>query len=186
MLLPMPVVEAPFDLPSDLVGVAVRTLLVYMFLVVALRVGGKKQLGQLTLFEFVVVLVISDAVQNSMVGENTSLLGGFVAVAVLLSADKVLDAVVAGFPGARRIVEGEPTLLVSDGRPLSQAMRREGVELPELARALREHGLERPEDARLVVLEADGTISVVPRLGPEWRSDHRMGRRARRLLERAR
>lgn len=180
----MPLLEAPFDLPSDLIGVAIRTLIVYVFLLVALRAGGKKQLGQMTLFEFIVVLVISDAVQNSMIGENTSLLGGVVAVCVLLVADKAFDTVVARVPGARRIVEGEPTMLVRDGQPLAAALRREGVELVELQRALREHGLETPAQARLVVLESDGTISVVPRQGDEWRSSEPMRRRARRMLDR--
>jgi uncharacterized membrane protein YcaP (DUF421 family) len=131
--------------------------------VLALRVGGKREVGQLSIFELVVLLVVSDAVQNSMVGENTSLFGGIVAAGTLFALDRGLRALVDRFRPVRLALEGEPTLLVRDGRPLAQAMKREGVEPYELRAALRAHGVARVEDVALAVLETDGTISVVPK-----------------------
>lgn len=176
----MPTVEAPFDLPSDLLGVAVRTLIIYFFLLAALRLGGKRELGQLSLFEFIVILVISDAVQNAMVGENTSIWGGMVAVGVLLLADKGVGAIKARSKRLSDVLEGEPTLLVRDGQVLRDALKREGVEAEELRQALREHGVAELDEVRLAVLETDGTISVVPRSGDESRTKERVkGRKPR-------
>jgi uncharacterized membrane protein YcaP (DUF421 family) len=178
----MPTVEAPFDLPSDLLGVAVRTLLIYFFLLAALRLGGKRELGQLSLFEFIVILVISDAVQNAMVGQNTSIWGGMVAVAVLLLTDKGFAALKARSQRLRDVLEGEPSLLVRDGQVLRDALKREGVEVEELRQALREHGVAELDEVRLAVLETDGTISVVPRTGDESRTKERLRRRKPRAL----
>ncbi|HEY3523255.1 MAG TPA: YetF domain-containing protein [Candidatus Limnocylindrales bacterium] len=151
------------DLGSDLPSVAVRTAIIYVLLVLALRLGGKREVGQLSILELVVLLVVADAVQNSMVGENTTLLGGIVAAGTLFALDRGLRALADRFRPVRVALEGEPSLLVRNGRPLEAAMRREGVEPYELRAALRAHGVARVEDVELAVLETDGTISVVPR-----------------------
>ena len=178
----MPTIEAPFDLPSDLLGVALRTLIIYVFLLIALRIAGKRELGQLSVFDFIVILVLSDSVQNAMVGENTSIWGGITAVAVLLLADKSLGALKRRVPKLRTALEGEPTLLIRDGSVLREAMEREGIEVDELRQALREHGIADLEEVRLAVLETDGTISVVPRTGDEWRSESKLKRRRPRSM----
>ncbi|HET7677855.1 MAG TPA: YetF domain-containing protein [Candidatus Limnocylindrales bacterium] len=175
----MPEINAPFDLPSDLLGVAIRVAVVYLFLLVVLRVAGKKEIGQLTLFEFIVILVIADAVQNSMVGSNQTIWGGLVAVVVLLALDKAFSGLQERFPAFSRFVEGEPTLLVRDGEVLRQSLRREGITVDELEQALRSHGLAELGQVRLAVLETDGTISVVPRVGEESRTKERLLRRRR-------
>ncbi|HEU4672668.1 MAG TPA: YetF domain-containing protein [Candidatus Limnocylindrales bacterium] len=151
------------DLGSDLPDVALRTAIIYVLLVLALRIGGKREVGQLSILELVVLLVVADAVQNSMVGQNTTLLGGIVAAGTLFLLDRGLRAVADRFRPVRVALEGEPALLVRDGRALEAAMRREGVEPYELRAALRAHGVARVDDVELAVLETDGTISVVPR-----------------------
>jgi uncharacterized membrane protein YcaP (DUF421 family) len=150
------------DLGSSLPDVAIRTAVVYAFLVVALRLAGKRQVGQLSILDLVLLLVISDAVQNSMVGENTSLAGGILAALTLLLLDRALGVVAERNRRVRRAIEGEPRLLVRNGNALSKALHDEGVDEGELNAALREHGVTRVDQVRLAVLETDGSISVIP------------------------
>lgn len=151
------------ELGSSLPEVVLRTAIVYLFVVTALRLSGKREVGQMSVLELVVILVISDAVQNSMVGENTSLWGGLVAVATLLALDFTLKALTRRSRALREALEGEPRLLVRDGRLLERAIREEGLEVAEVRAAIRSHGLADIEDVRLAVLETDGSISVIPR-----------------------
>ena len=151
------------EIGSTLPEVVLRTAIVYLFVVVALRLSGKREVGQMSVLELVVILVISDAVQNSMVGDNTSVWGGLVAVATLLALDFGLKALTRRSRRLREAVEGEPRLLVRDGRLLERAIREEGLEVQEVRAAIRSHGLAGIEDVRIAVLETDGSISVVPR-----------------------
>jgi uncharacterized membrane protein YcaP (DUF421 family) len=167
------------DLPSDLLGVVLRTFLIYLFLVVVLRLAGKKELGQLSVLELVLVLVIANAVQNAMVGSNVTVWGGMAAVVTLIATDRALRWLRDRSSRLERAFEGEPTLLVRDGKPLEEALRREGIDAEELARALREHGVLDIADVRLAVLEVDGTVSVITASGPESRTADRLRRRRR-------
>lgn len=154
------------ELGSSLPEVVLRTAIVYLFLVIALRVSGKREVGQMSVFELVVILVISDAVQNSMVGDNSTLWGGLVAVATLLILDQVLKRLAQRSRGLRRALEGEPRLLIRDGRLLKQAIKEEDLEIDEVRAAVRSHGIAEVEAVRLAVLETDGSISVIPRDDP--------------------
>ena len=149
------------EVGSSLPEVVLRTAIVYLFVVTALRLSGKREVGQMSVLELVVILVISDAVQNSMVGDNTSVWGGLVAVATLLALDFGLKALTRRSRRLREAVEGEPRLLVRDGRLLEKAIREEGLEVEEVRAAIRSHGLAHIEDVRLAVLETDGSISVI-------------------------
>ena len=151
------------EIGSSLPEVALRTAIVYLFLITAIRVSGKREVGQMSVLELIVVLIISDAVQNSMVGDNTSVWSGIVAVMVLLGLDIVLREISRRSRRVRKAVEGEPRLLIRDGRLLSHAIEEEGLETEDVQVALREHGLVRIEDVQLAVLETDGTISVIGR-----------------------
>ena len=154
------------DLGSSLPEVVVRTAIVYLFLVVVLRISGKREVGQMSILELIVILIISDAVQNSMVGENSTLWGGLVAVLTLLALDFGLKALSSRSRRVRRVVEGEPRLLIRDGRLLDKALREEGVEPEQVRAAVRSQGIARVEDVRLAVLEIDGSISVIPMTPP--------------------
>ena len=151
------------EIGSSLPEVVLRTALVYLFLVAVLRISGKRQVGQLSVLELVVILVISDAVQNSMVGENTTLWGGLVAVVTLLGLDLGLKTLAGRSKRFRVAIKGEPRLLIRDGLLLERAVKEEGLEADEVRAAVRSHGLARVEDVRLAVLETDGSISVIPR-----------------------
>jgi uncharacterized membrane protein YcaP (DUF421 family) len=166
------------DLGSSLPEVVLRTAIVYLFLVAVIRISGKREVGQMSVVELVVILVISDAVQNSMVGQNTTIWGGLVAVLTLLGLDWTLKALTARSRRIRTAIEGEPRLLVRDGRLLEHALRDEKVEPAEVRAAVRAHGILRLEDVRLAVLETDGSISVIGRegetaAGAPTPSDHR-------------
>ncbi len=149
------------DIGSPL-EVIVRTGIVYLFLVLILRLSGKREVGQMSILELIVILLISDAVQNSMVGGDTTLLGGLIAVLTLLGLDYGLNLLTGRSRRLRRAIEGEPRLLVRDGRLLTKALREEKVEPDEVRAAIRAQGVARVEDVRLAVLETDGSISVIP------------------------
>ena len=154
------------ELGSTLPEVVVRTAIVYFFLVLVLRVTGKREVGQMSILELIVILVISDAVQNSMVGENTSLWGGLVAGVTLFVADTLLKLASRRSERLRKTLEGEPRLLVRDGRILTRALREEGVEVDDVRAAARGVGIARLDDVRLAVLETDGSISIISTDGP--------------------
>ncbi|HZM72106.1 MAG TPA: YetF domain-containing protein [Candidatus Polarisedimenticolia bacterium] len=153
------------DFGSSLLDVAIRTAIVYVFIVIALKVGGQRDVGQMSRLDLIVLLVIADAVQNAMVGENTSLLGGLVAATVLVGLDRGLRYLEQRSKRVERIIEGEARMLIRNGVVLGKAMREEDISTDELMAALRQHGVLRPDEVELAVLETDGSISVVPSSG---------------------
>jgi len=150
------------DLSSGLVGVALRSAIIYLFLVIALRIGGKREVGQLTTPDLVVLLVVANGVQNAMVGDNTTLLGGVVSTVVIIALARVIQIAVSRSRRLEEALIGEPRILIIDGVPNPRAMREEEISLDELMAALRGHGVERFDDVHLAVLEVDGSISVLP------------------------
>ena len=152
-----------------LLEIIIRTIAVYLVILIGLRLAGKREIGQMTVFDLVVLLLIANAVQNAMVGPDTSLVGGILAAIVLL----LVNAAVAGLrlrsPRLRRLVEGTPTLLVLHGEVIPQHMRREGIDEESLLVALREHGVAEISEVEMAVLEIDGSISVIPVSGTTTR-----------------
>jgi uncharacterized membrane protein YcaP (DUF421 family) len=159
------------DLGSDLFSVAIRTAIVYICLVLGFRFLGKREAGQLSTLDLVVLLVISNAVQNAMVGQNTSLIAGLLAAGVILVLDLALHAAADRWKPIRDALDGEPTILVDHGRVLFDNLRREGISDRELAVALRQNQLMRAEEALYVYLETNGQISVIPRRDDEAPGD---------------
>ncbi|MFN8526322.1 MAG: DUF421 domain-containing protein [Chloroflexota bacterium] len=148
--------------PVNLGAIILRTIVVYAALLLGLRLAGKRELGQMTTFDLVVILVLSNAVQNAMVGPDSSLTGGLAAAATLLIVNAAVDRVGLSSIWLRERLIGTPTLLVRDGRMLPANMAREGVTEAEVEQALREHGVGGVAGVALAFLEVDGTISVVP------------------------
>jgi len=151
------------DLGSDLLSVIVRTAIVYVCLVLGFRFLGKREAGQLSTLDLVVLLVIANAVQNAMVGENTSLIAGLIAAGVILTLDLLLHKAADRWSWLRNALDGEPTLLVDHGRILFDNLRKEGISDRELAVALRQNQLRGADEALFVFLETNGQISVIPR-----------------------
>jgi uncharacterized membrane protein YcaP (DUF421 family) len=151
-----------FGINADPVGIALRSLLVYVGLLIGLRIMGKRELGQMTVFDFVVILLIANAVQNAMVGTDTSLQGGLLAAGVLLLVNRAASTISYRWTFWGRLLEGSPTVLVQDGHFLESRLRKEGLEKGRIEMAMREHGIENVDRVKLAVLETDGTISIVP------------------------
>ena len=151
------------DLGSDLLSVIVSTAIVYVCLVLGFRFLGKREAGQLSTLDLVVLLVIANAVQNAMVGENTSLIAGLIAAGVILTLDLLLHKAADRWLWLRNALDGEPTLLVDHGRILFDNLRKEGISDRELAVALRQNQLMSADEALFVFLETNGQISVIPR-----------------------
>jgi uncharacterized membrane protein YcaP (DUF421 family) len=141
--------------------IALRTAVIYLVVLIGVRLSGKREVGQMTPFDLTLLLLLSNSVQNAMTGPDTSLVGGIVAACVLL----LLNYLVADVSGVnrrfRRFIQGEPSLLVHDGRIILAHMAKEHVSMDELQRALREHGISTYHDVALAVLEVDGSISCL-------------------------
>ena len=148
-------------LTRALLDVAGRTAVVYLALLLGLRLTGKRQIGQFTPFDLLLLLLLANSVQNAMVGPDESLRGGLVAAGTLLALNGVVAAVSRRTRGGARILEGMPTILIRHGEVLEPNLRREGISREDLLRALREHGVENPELVRSAILEVDGAISVL-------------------------
>jgi len=142
--------------------IVLRTAAVYLVILVGLRLAGKREIGQMTVFDLVVLLLIANAVQNAMVGPDTSLTGGLLAAVVLLVINFLVARLRLHWPVLRRAVEGTPTVLVLHGEVFRHNLRREGLDQDTLEAALREHGVAELSDVEMAVLEIDGSISVVP------------------------
>jgi uncharacterized membrane protein YcaP (DUF421 family) len=149
------------DITSAL-GITIRTIAVYIVVLVGLRLAGKREIGQMTVFDLVVLLLIANAVQNAMVGPDTSLVGGILAAVVLLVVNALVARLRLRWPRLRRWVEGTPTLLVLHGEVIPEHMRKEGIDEESLLEALREHGVSEIGRVEMAVLEIDGSISVIP------------------------
>jgi uncharacterized membrane protein YcaP (DUF421 family) len=144
-------------------ALVVRAAVVYFFLLAALRLAGRRELGQMTSFDLILLLVISNAVQNSMNAGDDSLAGGLVSAVTLVALNWAVGWAAYRWRGVERIVEGSPIRIVTDGKVHVRALRRELLTLSELRSALRKQGIMRISDARQVVLEPDGTLTAVRR-----------------------
>jgi uncharacterized membrane protein YcaP (DUF421 family) len=140
-----------------------RPVLVYLFLIVGFRLAGKRELAQLNPFDLVVLLTISNTVQNAIIGNDNSLLGGLLGAATLLVVNWLVVRWTFNHPRVERLVEGTPTLLVDRGVVNAEALARELVTADELRTAARRHGLLSLDDAERVVLETGGTLTFVPK-----------------------
>jgi uncharacterized membrane protein YcaP (DUF421 family) len=138
-----------------------RPILVYLFLIVAFRMAGKRELAQLNPFDLVVILTISNTVQNAIIGNDNSLLGGLIGAATLLLVNWLVVRLIFKHPRAERLVEGTPTVLIEGGVLNPAALERELVTVEELAAAARRQGLLSLEEADRAVLETGGTLTFV-------------------------
>ena len=144
-----------------LLEIALRTGIVYFLVLIGIRVSGKREVGQMTPFDLTLLLLLSNSVQNAMTGPDTSLTGGAVAAATLLILNYLIAEVAGVNRRFRRVIEGQPSLLVHDGEIITAHMAREHITMDALECALREHGVATYKDAALAVLEVDGSISVL-------------------------
>lgn len=172
----MPNLSDVFNLNLFGLGIVVfRTLVVYFALLAGLRVAGKRELGQMTPFDLIVVLIISNAVQNAMVGPDTSLTGGLIAAGTLLGVNALINRTSLKLTWLGHNLVGTPTVLINDGKFIEEHLRHEGLQRSEVLMAMREHGVAEVDQVRMAVLEVDGSISIVPKEGGTvHRTQHRL------------
>jgi uncharacterized membrane protein YcaP (DUF421 family) len=142
--------------------IIISSIAVYFFIILAIRIFGKKELAQLSVFDLVFILLISNAVQNAMVnGDLSSLLEGLLAAGTLFLINFILKQLQYRFPKFSKVLQGEAIMLVYQGKILDSHMRIARITVDELMEAIREHGVLSVEEVDLAVLEVDGGISVI-------------------------
>jgi uncharacterized membrane protein YcaP (DUF421 family) len=149
-------------LNNSYIRIVLSSIAVYLFIVAAIRIFGKKELTQLSVIDLVFVLLISNAVQNAMVDAKLqSLLSGLVAAGSLFLLNYSMKQLQFRFPKFSRFVQGETLMLVYKGRVLKSHMLRARITKDELMEAIREHGIKSLEEVDLAILEVDGNISIL-------------------------
>ncbi len=148
---------------TPVLGLVLRAVVVYGFLLVALRIAGKRELAQMTSFDLILLLVISNAVQNSINAGDNSLTGGIVSAVTLVGVNWLLGYATWRWRPVERLVEGSPVRVVTDGRVHTGTLRRELLTLAELRSALRKQGIASIGECKRVTLEPDGTLTAVRR-----------------------
>jgi uncharacterized membrane protein YcaP (DUF421 family) len=148
-------------LSNNFVRIIGSTLAVYLFIVIAIRIFGKKELAQLSVVDLVFILLISNAVQNAMVGPDSTLSGGLVAATTLFMVNYLLKYLQYRFPQFGKLVQGDATMLVYQGKILESHMKKAKISMEELMEAVREHGVKSVTEVDLAIMEVDGSISVL-------------------------
>lgn len=142
----------------------IRALVLYAFLLLVFRVSGRRTLSDATTFDFVLLLIIGEATQQGLLGEDFSMTNAFLTIATLMVADIALQFTAMRVPRLDRYIEGLPVVLVENGRPLEDRMKKARVaESDVMEKARGQQGLERMEQIKYAVLETDGSISIIPK-----------------------
>lgn len=144
-----------------LLTVALQATAVYLFIILAFRLFGKKELAQLSVVDLVFILLISNSVQNAMVGSDSTLTGGLAAATGLFAANYLLKYLLRKFPSLSKAVQGKEQMLIYKGKVQQQNLDASLLSIEELEAAVREHGVKSIEDVDLAILEVDGNISVL-------------------------
>jgi uncharacterized membrane protein YcaP (DUF421 family) len=136
----------------------------YVFLLVIFRVAGKRSVAQLTTFDLVVILILSEATQQALLGDDFSVLNAVLVIVTLVGLQVLLDSVGARWKRFGRVIDGTPVVIVEDGRPLAERMRKSRVDEADiLEEARRAQGIESLDQVKYAVLERGGGISVIPK-----------------------
>jgi len=141
--------------------IAFSSISIYLFIIFAIRLFGKKDVSQLSISDLVFVLLLSNSVQNAMVGADSSLAGGLVAATSLFVVNYIIKLIVYRFPKIERLIEGEPLLLVYKGKINEKNLAKAKITKDELLETVREHGVASLDDVELAVFEMDGNISII-------------------------
>jgi uncharacterized membrane protein YcaP (DUF421 family) len=149
------------SLGSTVLEIVIRTAIIYAAVLIGMRLSGKRQVGQMTPFDLVLLLLIANAVQNAMTGPDTSLIGGLAAAGTLLVLNVIISRLAFRIRRVRNVVEGNPTLLIHAGKIIPDHLEHERIGEKALHQALREHGVAAVEEVQTAILEIDGSISVI-------------------------
>ena len=164
---------------NEYLNIIVSSVAVYLFIIIAIRVSGRKELAQLSVIDLVFILLISNAVQNAMVGNNTSLEGGLVAAGALFIVNFVLKLLMYRFSRFSRLIQGSEIMLIYNGVINRENLKKAKLSMEEIEEAVREHGVADIKEVNLAVLEVDGNISV---LSDNYQKKSVRKRRAHRII----
>lgn len=140
-----------------------RGVAVYLFLLVLFRILGKRSLSETTTFDFVLLLIVGEATQQALLGNDFSVTNALVLITVLMGVDIIFVKLKGRYKKLDRLLEGAPLILVDHGAPLTARMKESHVDAEDIMEAARvSHGLERLEQIKYAVLERDGQISIIP------------------------
>ena len=142
-------------------NIALKSIAVYVFIVAAIRVFGKKEFAQLSIIDLVFILLISNSVQNAMVGADSSLEGGLVAAFSLFLMNYLFKKISLFSKGFSKAVEGEPIMLIYQGKVKLNGLKNAQISIEQLNAVVREHGVESVDLVNLAMFEVDGNISVL-------------------------
>lgn len=149
-----------FDLQLSVGEKILRALLVYLFLVVALRLVGKRELGQANTLDLVVLLLVANAVQNGVIGNDNTVTGAVIGALTLFAVNEVFTRAAYGSSLASRLLEGNPSVLIREGKPLPRALFRAGISLPELRAIARRQGFADLGEVHTAILETNGVVTM--------------------------
>jgi uncharacterized membrane protein YcaP (DUF421 family) len=149
-----------------------HTAVIYLFLMLTLMMLGHRQLGQLTVIDLVVIIVLGSAVETAMVNGDTSLVAGLVCTATLLILNRLFAVIFLRYKRLRHLIVRGPILLVHDGKFVDEHLKRIGLTRADVLEALREHEQADITHIRFAVMEADGSINVVPMEAKTYNSKH--------------
>ncbi|MGE0543686.1 MAG: DUF421 domain-containing protein [Dehalococcoidia bacterium] len=142
----------------------VRAIAVYLFLMVVFRIAGRRTLGDLTAFDLVLVLIVSEAIQQALLDNDNSMTNGFLVVLTLVGLNVLLSLIKQRSHTVEKLLDGVPTILVDEGQPLTDRMNRARVDIEDVMQAARQlQGLERLDQIRYAVLERTGGITIIPK-----------------------
>lgn len=158
MFIRLPAEIQPF---AHYAWIMISSVCVYTFILLGIRLFGKKELAQLSVLDLVFILLISNAVQNAMVANDGTLLGGLVSAFSLFVTNAVLRFLFLRFPKFGKIVQGQPIMLVYQGKINERNLKKASLTMDELLEATREHGVADIADVDLAILEVDGNISIL-------------------------
>ncbi|WP_309609135.1 YetF domain-containing protein [Flavobacterium sp.] len=146
---------------NEYVEIIVRSASIYIFMIIALRLFGKKELSQLNTADIILILLISNSVQNAMVGSNSSITGGIVAASVLFLINFILKKLIFKYKKFSDFMLEKPEILIHNGILDFKSLSKLNISNDELKEAMREHGIEYFKDVKLAMLEIDGNISII-------------------------
>lgn len=139
-----------------------RTIAIYGFLMIVFRISGKRTLKDITVFDFILLLVLSEGVQQALTSDDYSTMNAWVIIATFLSLDIGMSLLKRRLPWLDRMMDGEPLILVRDGVALEKRMAKERIGMDEVLEAARQNGLESLSQIKYAVLERNGSISIIP------------------------
>ena len=154
------IAHAVFSLPLDGLEKILRAVVVYAFLVVVLRIVGKRELGQQNTLDLVVLLLIANAVQNAIIGVDNSFSGSVISVATLVVLNEGLNRAVFFSRRLQWLIDGSEEYLIRDGKPIKRALLRSGISLPQLRAIARRQGYADLSEVHTAILEANGVVSM--------------------------